>query len=88
MTILRSRKLMTVFAAVMLSAAVTTNALAARHVHHGGAHGAGRARGGFSGPLTIRPTPPPTFNPWSPYTVPQAPETPVSPASPGSVFGN
>jgi hypothetical protein len=32
--------------------------------------------------------PPPTFNPSSPYTVPQSPETPVSPASPGSIFGS
>ena len=32
--------------------------------------------------------PPPTFNPSSPYTIPQSPETPVSPASPGSIFGS
>jgi hypothetical protein len=34
------------------------------------------------------PQPGPTFNPSTPYTVPQLRETPVSPASPGSVFGN
>jgi hypothetical protein len=37
------------------------------------------------------PQPPPTFNPSTPYTVPQSPETPVSPglpsASPGSSAG-
>jgi len=87
MTMFDSRKAMIVFAVAILSAAVTTNALAARHARHGGAHRAGRLRGGFSGPLTARPTPP-VLNPWSPYTAPQAPETPVSPASPGSVFGN
>jgi hypothetical protein len=84
-----SRNLMIVFAAAMLSAAVmTTNALAAGHAHHRGTHGAGRLRGGFSGPLTAPPTAPPAFNPWYRYTMPQAPETPVSPASPGSVFGD
>ena len=31
------------------------------------------------------PQPPPTFNPSTPYTVPQAPETPVSPGSPSAL---
>jgi len=89
MTIFASRNLMIVFAAAMLGAAVTTtNALAAGHARHRGTHGAGRMRGGFSGPLTAPPTTPPVFNPWYRYTMPQAPQTPVSPASPGSVFGN
>jgi hypothetical protein len=85
MTIFHSRNLMTVFAAAVLGAAVTTNALAAAH-HGGGAHRAGRARGGFSGPVITRPAMPPAVNPYNQYTMPQAPETPVSPASPGSVF--
>jgi hypothetical protein len=89
MAIFHSRSLMIVFAATMLSAAVTTtNALAAGHARHGGAHGAGRTHGRLSGPFTAPPTTPPAFNPWYRYTMPQAPETPVSPASPGSVFGN
>src|ERR1700682_4614173 len=31
------------------------------------------------------PQPPPTFNPSTPYTVPQSPETPVSPGQPSAL---
>jgi hypothetical protein len=34
------------------------------------------------------PQPPPTFNPSTPYTVPQSPETPVSPGLPSAVPGS
>lgn len=81
-------------AAITLSTAVATDALAAGR--GGGSDGAPRGYGSghmgseFRGPLLdqVPAMPPPVFNPSSPYTVPESPETPVSPASPGSVFGN
>ena len=79
-------------AAALLAAAVATDAsAAARGGGFGGGHidgefGAGAFRGGpIPGSVS---SPPPVFNPSSPYTVTQSPETHVSPASPGSVFGN
>jgi hypothetical protein len=86
-----SRNTMIVLAAVVLTAAAATDALAAGR----GGGGGGGARGGHMGRGVGGPwlnnvpsLPPPTFNPSTPYTVPQSRETPVSPASPGSVFGN
>ena len=79
------------FAAIALSTAVATGASAARR---GGesvtaAAAEGQFRGGYV-PMqeSVPQTPPPVFNPSSPYIVPAPGETPVSPASPGSVFGN
>jgi hypothetical protein len=71
-------------AAMALSTAVTTGALAAGH--GGGSHIGAR----FHGPIveSVPEMAAPVFNPSTPYTVPQGRETPVSPASPGSVFGN
>ncbi|HEY1979882.1 MAG TPA: hypothetical protein VGH13_07330 [Xanthobacteraceae bacterium] len=88
-----ARGTMILFAALTLSAAVATDALAAGHGGGrigGGAHGGGHMGRGFRGPLvdSIPAAPGPTFNPSTPYTVPQAGETPVSPGSPGSVFGD
>jgi hypothetical protein len=83
---------MILFAAVTLSTAVATDALAAGHGGSigGGVHSGGHVGRGFRGPLvdSIPVTPGPTFNSSTPYTVPQARETPVSPGSPGSVFGD
>jgi hypothetical protein len=75
---------MILVAAMTLTTAVTTGALAAGH--HGGGHMGGR----FRGPIveSVPAMPGPVFNSSTPYTVPQGRETPVSPASPGSVFGN
>jgi hypothetical protein len=93
-----ARSTMILFAALTLSTAVATDALAAGHGGGGigggriggGAHIGGHMGRGFRGPLvdSIPAAPGPTFNPSSPYTVPQAGETPVSPGSPGSVFGD
>jgi hypothetical protein len=83
-----ARNTMMLLSAIAIVGAAATGASAAGP---GGAGvGAGGFRGGFGGPfLDGAPvTPPPTFNPSTPYTVPQPAETPVSPASPGSVFGN
>jgi hypothetical protein len=71
--------------------AVATDALAAGHGGGGGGgFGGGHMGRGVGGPWlnNVPSLPPPTFNPSTPYTVPQSRETPVSPASPGSVFGN
>jgi hypothetical protein len=80
-----------VLAAIALSTPVATGALAAgRGGESGtGAVGEGEFRGGYV-PLqeSVPQTPPPVFNPSSPYNLPESPEVPVSPASPGSVFGN
>jgi hypothetical protein len=82
-------------AAMALSMAVVTDAVAAGLGGHSGGYGGSVFRGGhmgrgFRGPLPdgITSMPPPVFNPSSPYTLPESPESPVSPASPGSVFGN
>jgi hypothetical protein len=79
-------------AAITLSAAAATDALAAGRGGDGAprGYGSGYLGGEFHGPLLeqVPSMPPPVFNPSSPYTLPEAPETPVSPASPGSVFGN
>jgi hypothetical protein len=84
-----ARNTMTLLAAITLSAAVATDALAAERDVGSGGHGVGHIAGGFRGPSPDRiPSMPPVFNPSSPYTVPQSRETPVSPASPGSIFGN
>ena len=85
-----ARRSMTVLAAVALSFAVASDALAAGHARGGRGFSAGHKGGGFRGQLfdSVPVMPPPVFNPSSPYTVPQSPEIPVSPASPGSVFGN
>jgi hypothetical protein len=86
-----ARSTMILFAALTLSTAVATDALAAGHgAMGGGAHGGGHMGRGFRGPLvdTVPARPGPTFNSSTPYTVPQARETPVSPGSPGSVFGD
>lgn len=86
---------LTVLAAVALSTAAVTGALAAGHGDGGAGHeGSGdygdRMGRGFGGslPTYIPEMPPPTFNPSYPNTLPESPETPVSPASPGSIFGN
>ena|ERR1700688_706805 len=86
---------MILLAAVALSTAVATDALAAGRGGGGGhggrgGFGGGQIGGGFSEPAVgpVPSMPPPVFNPSSPYTVPFSPETPVSPASPGSIFGN
>jgi hypothetical protein len=82
-----------VLAAVAFSTAIVTDAAAAGF-GSGGGHGSGEFRGGyvghgFRGPLVRVPSmPAPTFNPSSPYTLPEGRESPVSPASPGSIFGN
>jgi len=86
-----ARNTMILLAAITLSTAVMTDALAAgRSVGGVGNHGSGRTGGKLRGPLLDRvpSMPPPVFNPSDPYTVPQPRETPVSPASPGSIFGN
>jgi hypothetical protein len=87
-----ARSTMILFAALTLSTAVATDALAAGHGGGigGGAHGGGHMGGRFHGPIvdSVPATPGPTFNSSTPYTVPQARETPVSPGSPGSVFGD
>jgi hypothetical protein len=86
-----AHNILILLAAVAFSTAVVTDAAVAGF---GGGHGGGGFRGGyaghgFHGPLVRVPSmPAPTFNPSSPYTVPEGQETPVSPASPGSVFGN
>jgi len=80
---------MILLAAVTLSTAVATDALAAGR-GSGGGHGGGFGAGhGFSGQF-VDPVPSmqPHFNESFPVTVPAPRETPVSPASPGSVFGN
>jgi hypothetical protein len=84
---LLSRNTMIVLAAVMLTAAAATDALAAGR---GGGARSGHVGRGVGGPwLNNVPSPAaPIFNQSTPYTVPQSRETPVSPASPGSVFGN
>jgi hypothetical protein len=86
-----ARHAMTLLAAITLTGAVVTNAVAAGRggSHHGGGFAATHMGGGSRGQF-LDSVPPmrPVFNPSSPYTVPQSPETPVSPASPGSVFGN
>lgn len=84
---------LTVLAAVALSTAAVTAAVAASHGddgHEGSGRYGGRTGSGFSDPLPtyIPDMPAPTFNPSYPNTLPESPETPVSPASPGSVFGN
>jgi hypothetical protein len=80
-----------ILAAGVLSAAAATDTLAAGRAgvgHVGGFH-SGHMHGGMHGPLLNSvPSPGPTFNPSSSYTVPQSRETPVSPASPGSMFRN
>jgi hypothetical protein len=84
-----SRNTMMLLTAIAIAGAAATGASASGP--GGGGAGAGESRGGgFGGPfLDSAPVmPPPTFNPSTPYTVPQPRETPVSPASPGSVFGN
>jgi hypothetical protein len=73
-------------AAVLLSASLATEVLAAgtsATATHGHAHVP-------KGPLFNQAPSmlPPVLNPSTPYTVPSTPEVPVSPASPGSVFGN
>jgi hypothetical protein len=80
----QTRGAIIVLAAMALSTAMATDALAAGH--GGGGHMGGR----FRGPIveSVPAMPAPVFNPSTPYTVPQGRETPVSPASPGSVFGN
>jgi hypothetical protein len=91
-----ARSAMILFAALTLSTAVVTDALAAGHGGgigggvHGSVHGGGHMGRGFRGPFvdSVPATPGPTFNSSAPYTVPQARETPVSPGSPGSVFGD
>lgn len=78
-------------AAITLSTAVATGDPAVGRGGESGTGGAGEGefRGGYV-PLqeSVPQTPPPVFNPSSPYTVPAPGETPVSPASRGSVFGN
>ena len=83
------------FAAIALSMAVVTGAMAARFSGNGGDHGGsgfgdGHISRGFRGPVpeSIPSMPSPVFNPSDPYTLPESPEIPVSPASPGSIFGN
>jgi uncharacterized membrane protein len=88
-----ARSTMILLAAMTLSTAVATDALAAGRGGGGiggGTHGGGHMGGRFRGPLvdSIPAMPGPTFNSSTPYTVPQARETPVSPGSPGSVFGD
>src|SRR5580658_6257848 len=46
------------------------------------------AQAQFPEPPPPQPPPPPTFNPSTPYTVPQAPETPVSPGLPSALPGS
>jgi hypothetical protein len=70
--------------ALILGMAMASNAMAAGHA----GHGTGHLRGQGAPILDSAPPMSPTFNPASPYILPQAPEVPVSPASPGSVFGN
>lgn len=85
---------MILLAAIALSTAVVTHALAAGRGGgghgSGGGFGGGHIGGGFRGPVLDRvpSMPSPVFNSSSPYTLPQSRETPVSPASPGSIFGN
>jgi hypothetical protein len=85
---------MILLAAITLSTAVATDALAAGRGGGGGGHRGGgfggQIGGGFSEPVVgpVPSMPPPVFNPSSPYTVAPSRETPVSPASPGSIFGD
>ena len=79
-----TRTTMIVLAAITLSGAAATGALAAGRdvggagaVGHRGAHIPGGSGGASPGPVPSMP--PPVFNPSTPYTVPQSPETPVSP---------
>jgi hypothetical protein len=84
------RSTLILFAAITLSMAPVTDALAAGHGGGGGHRFGGGNRGAnFQGETTQVPSmPAPIFNPSAPYTVPSTPEVPVSPASPGSIFGN
>jgi hypothetical protein len=84
------RNLGVLAAAALLAGLTATSALAAGQGRGGlgGGLGAGRFDGAEPFLNEIPSTPPPIFNPSSPYTVPQSAETPVSPGSPGSVFGN
>jgi hypothetical protein len=79
---------MIILAAITLSMAVATNALAAGPA--GGAGHSGGRIGGFVPPVEgpVPALPAPTFNPSEPYTMPESPEVHVSPGSPGSIFGN
>jgi len=87
---------MILLAAITLSTAAATDALAAGRGGGAGGHGGGGRFGGgqigsgFTEPVVgpVPSMPSPVFNPSSPYTVAPSPETPVSPASPGSIFGN
>jgi hypothetical protein len=89
-----TRNAMILLAIAALGTMAATHALAAQSgsngVHFEGGLQSNRAGGAFQGQVIERvpAMPPPTFNPSTPYTVPQSPEVPVSPASPGSVFGN
>jgi hypothetical protein len=79
-----TRDTMIVLAAIALSAAAATDAVAAG-LNVGGAgargHGGDHIVGGVDGasPGAIPSMSPPIFNPSTPYTVPQFRETPVSP---------
>ena len=90
----RTRDATILLAVAMLATAMATHAFAAGRGGgglgaDGGFHG-GQMHGGFQGSIIDQApsTPAPTFNPSSPYTVPQSPENSVSPASPGSIFGD
>jgi hypothetical protein len=76
--------MMIAFAAMSLCIAAVSDAQAAGR----GRGGHMRSRFGAPWQYNAPSMPSPTFNPSTPYTVPQSPETPVSPASPGSIFGN
>ena len=83
---------LTLLAAITLTIAVATDALAAGlggdGGHGGGGFGGGHISGGFGGPLLGRvPSIPPVLNPSSQSTLPESPETPVSPASPHANLG-
>jgi hypothetical protein len=93
MPLIKVRTAVITLAAITFSTALATGALAAGR--DGGAGTGGEGEGEFRDGYTGGPsldrgpeTPPPVFNPSTPYTVPAPRETPVSPASPGSVFGN
>jgi len=75
-----TRDTMIVLAAIALSAAAATDAVAAG-LNVGGAGARGHIVGGVDGasPGAIPSMSPPIFNPSTPYTVPQSRETPVSP---------
>jgi hypothetical protein len=90
-----TRNIMIVLAFIALAMTMATRAWAAEAgIPEDGVAGVGNGvysyqpSAGDEGALTTPSLPPPTFNPSTPYTVPQSPEVPVSPASPGSVFGN